>query len=249
MKDLASLLEEFDAISLAELEAVKLLDRMDTKFVFRVELLPEILHKLAKQYRVLEIERVRASRYESLYFDTDRLDLYTNHHSGKLNRHKLRFRKYLDSGLCFFEIKLKTNKGRTIKTRIQLDGIERLIGGTAAELLNAATPYQAVELKPTISVMYTRCTFASKLTPERLTIDIGLHYANGSSEAAYPNLVIAELKQEQSAEISPFTEIMRRHRIHAGAISKYCFGIMQLYPNTKQNLFKQKARLIKELAS
>lgn len=243
------LLEEFDAISLSDLESVKLLDRMDTKFVFRIELLPEILHAMAKKYRVLEIDRIRASRYESLYFDTDCLDLYTQHHSGKLNRHKLRFRKYLDSGLCFFEVKLKTNKGRTIKTRTQRDEIERQIEGSAAELLGDATPYKASELKPKLSVMYTRCTFASKLTPERLTIDLGLRYANGSTTAAFPNLVIAELKQEQSAADSPFIEMMRRHRIHAGGISKYCFGIMQLYPAIKQNLFKQKARLIKELAS
>ena len=249
MNDLKLLLESFDTISLAELEAVKLLDRMDTKFVFRTELVPDILHGMAKNDRVLEIEGLRASRYESLYFDTDGLDLYTKHHSGKLNRHKLRFRKYLDSGLCFFEIKLKTNKGRTIKTRTRRDEIDLQIEGTAAELLKAAIPNQAGELMPKLSVMYTRCTFVSKLTPERLTLDFGLRYAIGSSEAAFPNLVIAELKQEQSAVDSPFTEIMRRQRIHAGGISKYCFGIMQLYPNIKQHLFKEKARLIKEVAS
>lgn len=249
MNDLELLLKDFDTISLSELDSVQLLDRMDTKFVFRTGLLPEILRGMAKEYRVLEIERVRASRYESLYFDTDGLDLYTKHHSGKLNRHKLRFRKYLDSGLCFFEIKLKTNKGRTIKTRLQRHEIERQIEGAAAELLNAATQFQAGELKPKLSVLYTRCTFAGKRTSERLTIDLGLRYANGSSEAAFPNLVIAELKQEQSATDSPFIGTMRKHRIHAGGISKYCFGITQLYPDIKQNLFKQKAKYIKELAS
>lgn len=249
MNPLEPLLEEFDAISLGELEGAKLLDRMDTKFVFRRELLPEILHGMAKDYRVLEIDRIRANRYESLYFDTDGLDLYTKHHSGKLNRHKVRFRKYLDSGLCFFEIKLKTNKGRTIKTRTQRNEIDLQIEGSAADLVNASTPHLAGELRPKLRVMYTRCTFANKLTPERLTIDLGLSYANGSSDAAFPNLVIAELKQDQSATDSPFSEIMRRYRIPAGGISKYCFGIMQLYPCVKQNLFRQKSRLIKELAS
>jgi len=248
MKEL-ELLKDFDAISLGELDSAMLLDRMDTKFVFRTEQLPDSLDAMAKDYRVLEIGDVRASRYESLYFDTDGLDLYTKHHSGKLNRHKLRFRKYLDSGLCFFEIKLKTNKGRTVKSRTERKEIERKIEGTAAELLTTAIPYLAGDLKPKLSVMYTRCTFVSKLTPERLTIDVGLRYSNDSSDAAFPNLVIAELKQGRVAADSPFVGIMRRHKIHAGGISKYCFGIMQLYPEIKQNLFKQKAKSIQELAS
>lgn len=249
MKDLELLLKAFDPVSLKELDGVKLLDRMDTKFAFRIEQLPDVFQKMAPYYSVLDIGGIRASRYETLYFDTDEFDLYTKHHSGKLNRHKLRYRRYVESGLCFFEIKLKTNKGRTVKTRTPRKEIEREIEGSAAELLQAATPFAAGELKPKLWVMYTRCTFASKQSQERLTIDLHLRYSVGSAEASFPNLVIAELKQDKSAADSPFTAIMRRKRIREGGISKYCFGIMRLYPKVKQNLFKENARYIQELAT
>ena len=35
----------------------------------------------------------------------------------RVNRHKIRFREYVDSGLVFLEVKCKNNKGKTIKKR------------------------------------------------------------------------------------------------------------------------------------
>ena len=249
MKDWELQLAEFDPVALKELDGVKLLDRMDTKFVFRLEQLADVFRQMLPHYRALEIGGVRASRYETLYFDTDDFDLYTKHHSGKLNRHKLRYRRYVDSGLCFFEIKVKTNKGRTVKTRTQRKEIERYIQGSAEELLHVATPFNAGELKPKLWVLYTRCTFAGRASQERLTIDLDLRFAIGESQANFPKVVIAELKQDKSAADTPFTRIMRAKRIREGGMSKYCFGVMHLYPEVKQNLFKENARYIEELAT
>ena len=41
------------------------------------------------------------------------------HQNKKLNRYKIRQREYLISDISFFEIKFKSNKGRTIKKRIK----------------------------------------------------------------------------------------------------------------------------------
>ena len=46
-------------------------------------------------------------------------DLYHRHHIGRSNRFKVRSRRYVESDLCFFEVKYRNNKGRTIKNRIR----------------------------------------------------------------------------------------------------------------------------------
>ena len=44
-------------------------------------------------------------KYSTLYFDTNDKILYKHHHNKKGNRHKIRMRKYIDSNICFLEIK------------------------------------------------------------------------------------------------------------------------------------------------
>ena len=55
--------------------------------------------------------------YKSLYYDTEDWKFYLDHHNGRVNRNKIRFREYVGSKLTFLEIKLKNNKGKTIKKR------------------------------------------------------------------------------------------------------------------------------------
>jgi hypothetical protein len=60
----------FESISLNEMDGVKLMDRSDTKFLLSEEQLFGIFSDFKTDYRILEIEGQRISRYESLYFDT-----------------------------------------------------------------------------------------------------------------------------------------------------------------------------------
>ena len=46
---------EFSPITLEEMDSVKLLSRMDTKFVFTSSLLSAVLKELSQSYSVLEI--------------------------------------------------------------------------------------------------------------------------------------------------------------------------------------------------
>jgi len=112
------ILANFDPIMLEEMDSVKLMDRTDTKFVFSFDQLPGILEAIRPYYRALEISGTRVSKYETLYYDTDDFNLYQRHHCGKMNRYKIRSRKYVESDLHFFEVKYKNNKGRTINNRI-----------------------------------------------------------------------------------------------------------------------------------
>ena len=95
------ILTGFNPISLAEMDEVKLMNRSDTKFVFSQKTLLNILPLIQSFYKVLEVDGVRLSSYKSLYYDTDDFQFYHQHHNGKTNRNKVRFREYVDSGLTF----------------------------------------------------------------------------------------------------------------------------------------------------
>ena len=110
MNELTSLKNDFQAISLSEMDDVKLMSRTDTKFAFNDIKLPVLLQKLSEHYRILEIEGERIHHYKSLYFDTEDRKFYLDHHNSRVNRNKIRFREYVGSGLTFLEIKLKNNK-------------------------------------------------------------------------------------------------------------------------------------------
>jgi hypothetical protein len=239
MEDINELLNLFSPITLSEMDNVKLLDRIDTKFTFSRNKLPLILEQIKNDYRILEINGLRIGRYETRYFDTDDFRLYMHHHNGKLNRYKIRFRKYVDSDITFFEIKLKRNTGVMNKKRVQVDDIDDVIRGTAEELLLNKTRIPASFFKPSLNVFFSRMTFVNRNSKERLTIDTSLGYSNFSKNISFPNLVIAETKQERSGT-SPFISVMRRNHIRTSSVSKYCLGIASLVDKIKKNNFKSK---------
>lgn len=237
MKAVKEILDLFSPISLGEMDAVTLLDRMDTKFIFDINLLPDILLELKDQYRVLEVNSNHISRYETLYFDTEDHRLYIQHHNGKADRYKVRFRRYVDTDINFFEIKFKNNKGRTIKDRVKRNYFHEDIQGKSERLLEKITPLNADNLKPTLWVYYSRITLVSTISTERLTIDIGISYKNSEKTEAYPHLVIAEVKQPKAIK-SPFIILMRQHHIFERKLSKYCLGMYSLNQQLKHNNFK-----------
>ncbi len=244
-KNLNSILADFSPITLKEMDNVKLMDRTDTKYVFTLQQLPYFLDQLKNDYRVLEIEGNRISRYESLYFDTANFDLYHCHHRRKPNRFKIRFRKYVESNLHFFEVKFKNNKGRTIKDRVKQKQIGDSIKDAAEVLLRDKTPLESVNLEAKIWVNYSRITFVNKVSPERVTIDIDLTFKSKEQCKTIENLVIAEVKQDKALS-SPFVKLMKKYHLREGSISKYCYGIISLF-KIKHNNFKPNLILLKKV--
>src|SRR4051794_11392540 len=61
--------------TLAQLDAVALLNRIDTKFLLTGSQFVEILPRLAQEYLVLDVQGRRLHQYQTLYFDTPDLDL------------------------------------------------------------------------------------------------------------------------------------------------------------------------------
>ena len=58
------------------MDSVKLMDRVDTKFMLSSRGFGALLNELRKSYKCLEVEGNRASRYETVYLDTEKLDFY-----------------------------------------------------------------------------------------------------------------------------------------------------------------------------
>jgi hypothetical protein len=247
MMAVTDILKEFDAITLEQMDKVKFLDRMDSKFVFTFEQLPAILKVLVSDYYLLQIDGNPLSFYETLYYDTKDLGFYLKHQNGKLNRFKVRKRHYVNSNLAFFEIKFKNNKERTIKKRIVIDDKSEHIDDKSEKLLLEHTGLSADMLHPSIWVYYTRITLVNKNLTERLTIDFDMYFKDINKQIKeYPKIVIAELKQDRTLR-SAFTSMMHKDHIANFSISKYCLGIAEINQSVKKNNFKGKILQINKM--
>ena len=240
------ILNTFDPISLTETDAVQLLDRIDKKYIFHASRLSAILEKLMDSYFVLTISEKRSSRYHTRYFDTENREIYLSHHSGKLNRVKIRLRYYTDSGISFFEIKTKTNKGRTIKHRVSITDPNNPFTESSEALLNRKTIYNRLQLLEMIQVNYSRITLVNKDFSERVTLDTGLGYVFNEQNCSFPELVIAEVKQDRNS-FSPFISLMQANHLHPKSLSKYCLGIACMDQTIKYNRFKSHLLYVKKL--
>jgi hypothetical protein len=237
------MLAPFHPISLEKMDEVKLLDRMDTKFVFNAVKLPDILNQLHSAYHVLEIGQVRLQKYETQYFDTPGNLCYLQHHNKRLSRFKVRTRRYADSGLCYFEIKSKNNKGRTSKERRKQMGLQDEISEKSARFLTSATGLTPSQLRPSIRVDFSRITLVNNELTERITLDSGLTFRDEAAESGFPGIIIAEIKQNRSGA-SRFQSVLHQAHIQEFRISKYCLGMISLNPDIKQNNFKEKLHYI-----
>lgn len=110
INNLKVILDEFESITLEQMEDIRLMNRIDRKYMTRLSLLPEILQAMTPLYYVQENMQKRISPYATIYFDTVDLRMFTTHHNSKRRRQKIRLRSYLDSETSFLEIKKKTTK-------------------------------------------------------------------------------------------------------------------------------------------
>ncbi|MFY9590732.1 MAG: polyphosphate polymerase domain-containing protein [Bacteroidales bacterium] len=249
MSNIQDTLQNFQAITLEKMNDVKLLDRVDRKFICSVEKFESVFEKLTEFYYILEINGIRNFQYSTVYFDTDNFLFYTQHHNGKRNRNKIRQRSYVETGVHFFEIKHKSNKGRTTKYRMQVRNPATTLTDRKVDLIKKHVIDVDIErLFPKITIKFKRITLVSKLFNERITIDTELNDDNGLKTASYPNIAIFELKQ--SCRISSHaSNTMREERIRKKSISKYCLGIASLYEGVKLNNFKTKFNSIKKISN
>lgn len=248
----SKLWEQFlGSMSLAEMGKVKLMNRVDTKYVMASARLPELLQNATSEYYVQVADGFRVAMYDTIYFDTQNADYYLMHHNKRLVRQKVRTRQYVHSGECFLEIKNKNNRRRTKKKRIPIGGTHDIVLASdpqAVDFLSGRLLFPAEELFPHLRTRFERITLVNRERTERVTVDTALAFENFRSGVTreMPGIAIVEIKQDGTA-VSPMKGILAKMHIHRVGFSKYCIGTALTRPDIKQNNFKERLITIKNI--
>ncbi len=248
-QQLQALLEPFDGISLQELDEIKLMNRVDTKFVFSIDSLNSLLPLLIKDFNCLHVNNCTIQTYKSLYFDDENFSLFKAHHNGRVNRFKVRIRNYVESQLYFLEIKHKV-KNRTDKLRIELTDFAQKLDAFQIEFIHNVLQ-KKMDLLPVLWNEFQRITLSGKNRNERLTLDLHLNFNQDESNFVMENVVVAELKQADLDRNSPFYQIMKKQGVRPLRVSKYCVGLYSIYgqQKIKGNRFKKKIKILNSINS
>ena len=166
--------------------AAGLLTRVDRKYLVPLERAQDLVNGLTPDARVLDIDGRRRFSYASTYFDTPGLEAFMLAARKRRRRFKVRTRTYLDTGLCFLEVKTRGARGTTVKRRMGYhpDDASRLTGPgrafVAACLAStgvtgpAAAREIAAALRPVLATTYERTTLHLPDAEARATIDTTL---------------------------------------------------------------------------
>ena len=173
--------------TLAELNgAAGLLTRVDRKYLVPLESAQDLVDGLAPHAQVLTIDERRCFSYSSTYFDTPGLEAFMLTARKRRRRFKVRTRTYLDTGLCFLEVKTRGARGTTVKRRMgyhpddasRLTGPGRAFVAACLASTGAADPAAAREvaaaLRPVLATTYERTTLHLPDAEARATIDTAL---------------------------------------------------------------------------
>ena len=166
--------------------AAGLLTRVDRKYLVPLERAQDLVNGLTPDARVLDIDGRRRFSYASTYFDTPGLEAFMLAARKRRRRFKVRTRTYLDTGLCFLEVKTRGARGTTVKRRMGYhpDDASRLTGPGRAFVAAcmastgvtgpAAAREIAAALRPVLATTYERTTLHLPDAEARATIDTAL---------------------------------------------------------------------------
>ncbi|MBP5522975.1 MAG: polyphosphate polymerase domain-containing protein [Bacteroidaceae bacterium] len=239
---ITELLNSMTPITLEEMTGIKLMNRLDTKYVASKSQLVQLLSLVKDKYFVQETLCNRIIPYCTTYYDTEDHVMYMMHHNKHARRKKVRVRTYVASNLTFLEVKNKNNHGRTKKKRIEVPSQDdfRTTEG-ARELVMRKAGLDLDKLGAVVRNRFDRVTLVNKGKTERLTIDFNVSFHNFETNHDHgtDQLVIIELKRDGNV-FSPVVNILHDIHIHPTGFSKCCIGMALTNPLLKQNNFKPK---------
>lgn len=244
---------EMPPITLDEMKSIRLMKRMDQKYVTNIPTLINLLQLAKRDYRVQVVEGERLCGYATTYFDfpDSTHSMFREHETGRKPRRKVRVRTYLESNITFLEVKRKDNHGKTSKTRISVPSLEAVTRqGVGADFVEQACGLRLDELKPAVGNRFKRITLVNSAMTERLTIDFGLHFHSYTTgeDAEMDNVVVVELKRDGRVP-SPILPMLRQLRIHPAGFSKYCIGASVTGSQQRINRFKKRLVKVRKVAS
>jgi hypothetical protein len=239
ISEIKYILNSFAPVSLEKMDNVRLMDRIDTKYILTASKVSDLLELMKEGYRVLEINGHSISSYNTTYLDTPDYLFFNQHVTGRIERSKVRFRTYNSTGITFLEIKRKTKKERTVKWRIENNLDDDNCNEKAIKFIGKHIPCNSELLIPVIKNDFKRITLVGIEVPERITIDLDLSFSGNDGQICeLPFIAVAELKSEGLAIRSPFTGIVKRLSIYPSGFSKYCVGSAIIYDIPRRNILK-----------
>lgn len=222
----------FSSISLEELNSkASMLERSENKYIFSLSDLYSLCDNLIKDFDILEINNNKEFTYETIYFDDKDNICYIDHHQWKRLRFKARTRKYNDSNIYFFELKLKDLRNKTNKKRFNCweDNHWKLTQEAISfieehyfKLYNKKFNYN---LYPSVKMSYKRITLVAKAGNERLTIDYDLTIYSDKWELLYivpKDFIIIETKSSNWNWIAD--KIFKNSFHRPTSCSKFCLS-------------------------
>jgi hypothetical protein len=229
-------LEGLAPIGLEQLNTqAELQTRTDRKYLVPVGDVPEILGVMGSRFSILEIDGLRSFGYESVYFDTPDFVSYRSAAHRRRRRFKVRTRAYLDSGLCWVEVKTKGPRKITVKTRRPHPFGERLLLGTGRRFVDTTLANKSIagtetlSFSPSLITRYRRSTLLLSATSSRVTIDTDLAWSNGVDNQQLLGTAVVETKTRSGATAVDRLLWVRGYR--PCRVSKYCTGLASLRPD------------------
>jgi hypothetical protein len=240
-----------EPIGLEELVSrAALLHRVDRKYIVQRSLLPGLYAAAGGDAgaMALEIAGRRDAAYASVYFDTERRELYLAAAHKRRRRAKVRTRSYLDSGLSYLEVKTRGPRGATVKRRTEhpLDAGAVLgpaaLGYVEPELAAAGLPADLPgRLVPLLTSHYSRSTLYLPADGARVTVDTGLRWgllAPGGEPVPGGSRVFSEqaiVETKSSSTPSAVDRWLWQHGHRPAQISKFATGLAVLEPGLPHN--------------
>ena len=231
--------------------------RMDRKYLVERAHVPGILSELDPQTRVLDIEGMRTQSYHSTYLDTPDLAGYHSAATRRRRRFKVRTRTYVESDLCFLEVKTRGPRGQTVKHRIPRASAQVAWRGLTApeqewvdrELSPLGRgPGTAATLEASLVVTYRRATLLMADGAGRATIDSDLEWVAPRGPALVcPDLVIIETKS--GSRPSDLDHLLWASGHRPAPVSKYATALAAVDPSLPANRWARVLRAHFPLAS
>ncbi|MDO4243633.1 MAG: polyphosphate polymerase domain-containing protein [Actinomyces sp.] len=236
-------------------EAAGLLTRVDRKYLVPAATVQDVANALTGRALVLQIDDRRRFAYASTYFDTLELSAYMLAARKRRRRFKVRTRTYLDSGICFLEVKTRGARESTVKERLpyRLQDADRL---TPEGLLFVADCLAssgicspqcggdlATRLVPVMATTYWRTTLHLPDDEARTTIDTGLTWTSlrtdrfGTVERGpiLPAGGLAIVETKSPATPGPADRFLWSQGHRPARLSKYATGMAALRPELPAN--------------
>lgn len=248
-QEISDLLFSMNPITLDEMSGIRLMNRLDTKYVASKKQLVQLLGLVQDKYYVQETLQNRIIPYCTTYFDTKDHKMYMMHHNKRAGRCKVRVRTYVASNLTFLEVKNKNNHGRTKKKRIEVPSLDEFRNTEgASELVLHKTHIPLETLNAVVQNNFDRVTLVNYDKTERLTIDFNIRFKNYETgmDHGTDQLVVIELKRDGNV-YSPIINILRDIHVPVSGFSKCCIGMALTDASLKRNNFKPRLRNIEKI--